>query len=288
MKRCLDCSALFDHAGWCCPACGSEPRFINGFPAFAPAAAEESNGYQPHFHAEFAVLEDANFWFKARNALITWALRKHFPDVRSFFEIGCGTGFVLAGVAANFPNASLTGAEIFSSGLPFAKTRAPAGEFVQMDARDIPYVEHFDVAGAFDVVEHIGEDERALREIHRSLRPGGGLLLTVPQHRWLWSAQDEAACHVRRYEADELRKKVSDAGFAILDETSFVSLLLPLMYLSRLRSRDLKACDPLVELRIDAAANQALLLVMQIEGALIRSGVRFPIGGSRLLVARKG
>jgi SAM-dependent methyltransferase len=288
MKRCLNCLTLFDHPGWACPACGAEPCFINGFPAFAPAAAEGSVGYQPHFHGEFAALEDANFWFKTRSALIIWALSKYFPDVESFLEIGCGTGFVLSGVAANFPNASLTGAEVFSSGLPFAKTRAGRGEFVQMDARDIPYVEHFDVAGAFDVVEHIEEDERALQEIHTSLRPGGGFLLTVPQHRWLWSAQDKAACHVRRYEADELRKKVSGAGFVILDEMSFVSLLLPLMYLSRLRKRDVEACDPFVELRIHPAANQALLFVMQIEGALIRAGVRFPVGGSRLLVARKG
>jgi SAM-dependent methyltransferase len=253
----------------------------------APDTASENDGYQPHFHAELASLEEVNFWFQARNELILWALQRYLPNLQSFLEIGCGTGFVLSGVASRFPNASLTGSEIFSSGLPFAAGRVPQAELVQMDARIIPYVEHFDAVGAFDVVEHIKADELVLREIHGSLRPGGGLILTVPQHRWMWSQQDVAACHVRRYEADELRQKVVGAGFSVLFETSFVSLLLPLMYLSRIRNKGLKTCDPLAELRIGKAANRALLSVMQFEGFLIRSGVRFPFGGSRLLVARK-
>jgi SAM-dependent methyltransferase len=148
-------------------------------------------------------------------------------------------------------------------------------------------VEHFDAVGAFDVIEHIKDDELVLREIHGSLRPGGGLIVTVPQHRWLWSHQDTAACHVRRYEAGELRQKVRRAGFSVLFETSFMSVLLPLMYLSRIRKKDVENYDPLAELRIGKAMNRMLLSMMQFEGFLIRSGLRMPFGGSRLLVARR-
>jgi SAM-dependent methyltransferase len=260
---------------------------VDGFPLLAPHTAAEGAGYESHFHAELASLEQGNFWFQARNELIVWALHRYHPELRSFLEIGCGTGFVLSSIAARFPHAALTGSEIFSSGLPFAAGRVPQAELIQMDARTIPYVEHFDAVGAFDVLEHIKDDELVLREIHGSLRPGGGLIVTVPQHRWLWSHQDTAACHERRYAAAELRRKVQRAGFSIIFESSFVSLLLPLMYLSRIRKQDLDAFDPLAELRIGNLANRMLLFVMRMEGLLIRSGIRMPVGGSRLLVARK-
>jgi hypothetical protein len=48
-----------------------------------------------------------------------------------------------------------------------------------------------------------------LAEMHRACRHGGGIILTVPQHRWLWSRTDEVAHHVRRYHAGELRRKVT-------------------------------------------------------------------------------
>jgi len=53
----------------------------------------------------------------------------------------------------------------------------------------------------------------------------------------LWSQPDEYACHVRRYEAQELHDKVEQAGFWVERETSFVSVLLPLMFMSRLSKR---------------------------------------------------
>ncbi|MCP5477943.1 MAG: methyltransferase domain-containing protein [Rhodanobacteraceae bacterium] len=70
------------------------------------------------------------------------------------------------------------------------------------------------IACAFDVLEHV-DDDTGLREMHRILRPGGRLLLTVPAHRWLWSRRDELAGHQRRYSRSLLSKRVRDAGFHI-------------------------------------------------------------------------
>ena len=118
------------------------------------------------------------------------------------------------------------------------------------------------------------------------MRSGGFLLLTVPQHPWLWSAADDYAHHVRRYTAQELRRKVLHAGFRIEYCTSFVSLLLPLMALQRLSSRN-QNYNPDNEFKISQLLNAALYLVMQLELALLRLGLRFPAGGSLLLLARK-
>jgi SAM-dependent methyltransferase len=289
MKRCTQCSVLFDSADWRCPACGFQPPITTGFPALAPQLAGAGQGFRSEYFPQLATLESGHFWFESRNRLIVWSLQRYFSHLCNFMEIGCGTGFVLSAIADTFPDARLTGSELFSAALPFAAERLPTGDFVQMDARALPYFEHFDVIGAFDVLEHIPEDEQALKAIHRALKPNGGLLVTVPQHRWLWSVQDELGSHVRRYTAAELRLKVAAAGFTTVYDTSFVSLLLPMMWLSRRRERGVLAKDdPLFELRIGRGANRLLSTIMAFEWHLIRFGIRFPFGGSFLLVARRG
>jgi SAM-dependent methyltransferase len=289
MKLCSACDASFDDPDWRCHYCGWAADSLDEFPALAPALAREGEGFRPEYFAALATLEAGNFWFQSRNALIVRALRRHVPNLQSFLEIGCGTGFVLSGIASAFPEAALAGSEIFSAGLPYAAKRVPKAEFMQMDARRIPFKSHFDAVGVFDVLEHIAEDEKVLAQIYRAIKPGGAIVLTVPQHPWLWSRQDEMACHVRRYTAGELRRKVEQAGFTIIQETSFVSLLLPIMWLSRRfgrRAQD-QDFDTLAELKIGEFANRLLRTVMDVERFALDCGMRFPAGGSRLLIARK-
>ena len=255
----------------------------------AAELADSSDGFNPEYFEQLASLEAGNFWFKSRNTLILLLLKQHCPRLGSFLEIGCGTGFVLSGIASTFPSATLVGAEIYTSGLQYAAQRVPVAQFMQMDARKIPFESHFDALGAFDVLEHIHEDSVVLMQIHQALRPGGVLILTVPQHPLLWSKQDEMACHVRRYTAKELEQKVSSAGFDIVDRGSFVALLLPLMWLSRRFDKNNKdgLHDAMSELRIGRLANLILSAAMFVEIIFTRAGVRFPAGGSLFLVARK-
>ncbi len=152
--------------------------------------AASGGGFKAEYFSSLAQLEARNFWFRGRNALIVWALGKYFPSTRSFLEVGCGTGFVLSGLASAFPQVKLSASELFSDGLRFAAERAPRASFMQMDARRMSFEEELGAVGAFDVLEHIEEDEEVLSAMARALRPGGGMLLTVPQHRWLWSASE--------------------------------------------------------------------------------------------------
>jgi len=246
-------------------------------------------GFKTHYFKELAELEAGNFWFRARNKLILWALHKYSPGLKSFLEIGCGTGFVISAISERFHEARLSGSEYFEEGLVYARQRVPGAEFTQMDARHIPYESDLDAIGAFDVLEHIEEDEAVLQQIWKALKPGGVVLITVPQHRWLWSAVDEYACHVRRYAANELHQKVYRAGFEIIRSTSFVSTLLPAMYLSRLLQwkKTNMSIDDVAGLRINPILNQLFEWLLNFELALIRVGVALPVGGSRLLVARK-
>lgn len=246
-----------------------------------------SGGYPREFFAELATLEDAHFWFQARDRLFRWAIRRYHPQALSMLEVGCGTGHVLNQLRLELPELRLVGSELFHEGLWQARERVgSAADLVLADARRLPFGEDFDVVGAFDVLEHIEEDGRVLAELHRVLRPGGMLLLTVPQHQWLWSEADVRAQHVRRYSRSTLHPLLERAGFEILRSTSFVSLLLPVMLVSRLRRT--RSADPLAELRLASWLNTVLGRVMTTERAAIQRGITFPWGGSRLVIARRG
>lgn len=288
MKRCLHCFQTFESLDWHCPRCGWQPERSGNLPLFSPELARNNSGFRASSFGPLAVLEADYFWFRGRNALIIWALGKYGAGVSSFMEIGCGTGFVLQGIARRFPKMRLVGSEIYPEGIAFSAERIRNGEFMQMDARQIPFMAEFDAVGAFDLLEHIEEDEKVLQQIQQALKPGGLLMLTVPQHRWLWSPTDENACHVRRYPLKELHDKVTLAGFTIVRSTSFVASLLPFMLISRLAQRGKsESFDPYEEFRIHPILNRILGGFLRLELGLIRMGVSFPVGGSRLLVAKK-
>lgn len=288
MIDCPRCHRHYTAPEYRCPDCGHTIERIHGFLAWAPDLADTRDGFNPDYFAQLAAHESRHFWFRARNRLIVRALQRHVPHLRDFMEIGCGTGYVLGGIARAFPAARLAGSELHPQGLEFAAQRLPQAELMQMDARAIPYREAWDVIGAFDVLEHIREDDAVIRAVHAALRPGGAFLLTVPQHPSLWSQMDELACHQRRYRAKDLHRQLRQAGFQIRRSSSFVTLLLPLMMLARRRARPTAPqYDPLQELQIAPWLNRCLEFVLTLERRLICAGINLPVGGSRLVLAIK-
>lgn len=288
MRICSRCGTPFSGTAWACPACHGEPPFVDGIRSFLAGEDRTSAGYDTSYYEKLAALERESFWFRSRTRLILYALERYVPRLERYLEIGCGTGLVLSAVAERFPRASLAGSDLHRAGLSYAARRAPSSDLYLMDARRMPFSGEFDAIGTFDVLEHMEEDGEALRQMHRALADGGWLIATVPHHPFLWSRTDELAQHVRRYDRAGLRAKAEQAGFTVVRLTAFVSLLFPLMALSRFMRRGSREGDAVVdELRVGPWTNAALERVLDLERLLIRAGVSFPFGGSLLLVARK-
>ncbi len=267
---------------------------IEGIKCYNPQTALSNDYYPEEAYDELFKLERNNFWFRARNRLISYLFKKYVPsdeDLKTL-EIGCGTGYVLSGLQ-KFTNLKLAGAEIFIRGLHFASKRLPGIEFFQLDAVNLPFTSEFDIICAFDVLEHIGQDEKTLKNIYIALKNNGLFFVSVPQHRFIWSAIDELSNHKRRYTKKELKEKLRKSGFDILYFSSFVFLLFPFMVISRFlnkkalpRKKD-NTINLLHELKINPFLNYIFYLVMMVDELLIKSGIRLPFGGSLIGVAKK-
>lgn len=260
---------------------------MTGNPPLASRTARPTGGYDPVLFDRLARLEDRSFWFRARNRLIVDLVRERSAPGNRFLELGCGTGYVLQAVVRQCGLRG-TGIELYSDGLRHARSRVPEADLVELDATDTQYRDEFDLAGAFDVLEHVEDDLALLRVLQRAVRPGGWVLLTVPQHPWLWSAADVNAGHIRRYRRAELLDLVRRAELTPVQVTSFVTALLPAMAVSRLRNRRPRpSFDPLAGLVVPAPVSQLFEFLLDGERALIRRGMPLPAGGSLVVVARR-
>jgi len=237
-------------------------------------------------YKRLAAAEGSSWWFLSRNKIIVWALQKYNSDFKEFLEIGCGTGFVLKEIRKSFPDIKLHATEYFEEGLIYAKKRVPDAEFRVLDATKMKDLNLYNAVGAFDVIEHIKDDELALKNISNALKQEGNLFLTVPQHKWLWSAIDESSFHVRRYTKEDLIIKVENAGFEIIYTSSFITFLLPFMWISRLGNRK-STLKSKGEFKIARWLNKCFELIMFLEIWLLKLGVKYPFGGSLLLIAKK-
>jgi len=265
--------------------CGFAPSMIDGVPVLAPELAGGNPADAAYAYQDLRDAEERHFWFTSRHRLIAWAIRRYFPDARTFFDVGCGTGGVLAALRPILPRLRFSAGDALIAGLAFAKAQLPDVSFVQIDLRRLPFECEFDLFGAFDVLEHLDDDGLALREMFRSTKPGGGVILTVPQHQFLWSALDDYSHHRRRYRRRDLIDKVKGAGYHVLRATSFMTLTMPLQLLSRARQQNAATLDPAGEMRLNPAVNATLATMCAAERAAVRAGVSFPFGGSLLVVA---
>jgi SAM-dependent methyltransferase len=266
---------------------------IDGFRCYAPELAGDFGDYPQEGFDVTASVEASSFWCRSRNRVLRRVIERFTDRSRRLhmLEIGCGIGGVV-GELRRFPHLQLTASEIYLQGLRYARSRFPDVAFIQLDAMAIPFEAEFDIVGAFDVLEHIQDDESVMRGVNRALRGGGLFLVTVPQYPWLWSALDEIVRHKRRYRRLELRQKLRRNGFDVLFMSSFVTLLFPAMAASRLISRTRTTSVDrreafASEVVLPKAANRVCDWVMRVDEALLGAGIPLPFGGSLLAVARK-
>ena len=143
--------------------------------------------------------DERHWWYRARREVVAALIRRKVtpPKDAQLLEIGCGTGHNLAMLgefgAVDALEVDEVARGIAEERLGHEVLSAPLPELVGVPDG------HYDMVAAFDVIEHIPDDEAALEGIARVLKPGGKLVMTVPAHQWMWSAHDVVNHHQRRY-----------------------------------------------------------------------------------------
>ena len=243
-------------------------------------------GYPRSAFERIARIEENHAWFSHRADLLIWAMNRFFPESSSFLEVGCGTGLLLKAIKLSRPELQVWGGDMHEEGLCFAREKLPDVQFFNLDAREELPLDEVDVIGSFDVLEHIEQDELVLGNFRSKVSSAGGIIITVPNHPWLWGEIDVYSGHVRRYTASELTRKVESAGFQVVFRSAFVSTLLPLVAISRMKQRVFGLKDPYGELEINPLVNEVLKKLCYPERLFIEAGNSLPIGSSLLLVAK--
>ncbi len=141
---------------------------------------------------------------------------------------------------------------------------------VQADALTLPFPDAcLDLVVAYDVLEHIQDDDRAVQEICRVLRPGASALIAVPADPRLWSAHDEAVDHVRRYTRSTLVPLLERNGMDVASVASWNVLLRPVAAWRRRNSTgsDMERMSPVLNLGLRAiVATERYLPVKSLPG----------------------
>jgi len=302
MIRCPLCKCLYavpererEREEISCPFCKFVIPFEKGISRFSE---DESDEY--FFPVEaFSILyekEDAHFWFRSRTRIIESFIKRHISlDPASdtkFCEVGCGTGLLSKHLVKKGYRVSCC--DLFFEGLLFARERGSGDEYFQCNLLEFPFFNEFDVILACDVLEHIAEDTNALSQLFEALKPGGYCIITVPAGKSLWSETDVHAGHKRRYDRDEIIRKVKYSGFLPVRTSYFMTIPFPILWVKRVLSNSLKG--PLAEsgdgmkvsneLDLPWILNELLYLSLLPERMIIPH-VNLPFGSSLICIAQK-
>jgi SAM-dependent methyltransferase len=193
-------------------------------------------------YQQMAELDDRHWWYRARRRILAELIRREgqLPRHAQILEIGCGTGHNLA-MLGEFGHVDALELDDEARALSEKRLgrkimRSPLPELSEVCDR------HYDLIGAFDVIEHIDDDVAAVAAIATKLKAGGKFMIAVPAHRWMWTAHDVVNHHKRRYSKRALKALIENSPMRLDKIGYFNSLLFPLAVaeraVSKLRGRD--------------------------------------------------
>jgi len=241
--------------------------------------------------ARYHQLGDTYWWLAGKYEIIMDCIAHVVPpsSMLAILDAGCGPGNMLDRLSRC---GTVTGSDLALPALRFSLGRGHRRVVLsRLDVLGLR-TQRFDLVTAIDVLEHMPDDAAGLREIHRVLRPGGTVVITVPAFEMLWGSNDEIYGHYRRYRGAQMAGLLAATGFDVIKLSYFQPLyFLPLLlfrWYRKLRSGDtdrpIAERDDFVEL--PPWLNRVLTRLLAAEKYILRR-FTFPFGATLMCVGRK-
>ena len=240
-------------------------------------------------HEEYEVMyqvEDHHWWYRGLEHITCRLLDREMGRAGQLqiLDAGCGTGAVLKYLQ---PYGHTSGFDYAAEALRFSTQRGHSN-LSQASVMQLPYADQtFDLITSFDVICETGvEENQALREFARALKPKGGLLLRLPAYSWM-RGQHDVAVHVQhRFTAREVRSKLIAAGL-IPTRISYANTFFFIAALKRLSERIFPPKQNGSDLTLNPGPlNKIFQSILSAEARLI-TGPGLPFGLTVIAFARK-
>jgi len=155
-------------------------------------------------------------WYLGPRDKFVLKIVKKFTDLNAskiILDAGCGTG----GVISSLPSTGIlkVGNDMSSRSLDLGMKSSRITNGIQASNTHLPFKDEiFDISISSEVLEHVGDDLSALKELCRVTKHR--IILTVPAHRYLWTDSDDILLHQRRYSKSELSDLIKKADMRIV------------------------------------------------------------------------
>lgn len=237
----------------------------------------EQQVYDYHTASQFK-----HWWFKGRFDIVQSFCAALNGTNQRILEIGAGFGAMLP-ILKKWGNVDAI--EIYE---PAHEQLMQYGADQVLKIGDFPQTipeKTYTTVAMFDVLEHIEDDQKALRRIHDEvLEDDGHLVITVPAYEWLWTHFDDINQHFRRYTRSNLMSKVKAAGFSDLRCSYYMTFLFPLAVLQRIVQKLTRTGE--TNETPGSFLNSLFYRIFSSEKQLVKA-VGMPFGLSIILVAKK-
>jgi SAM-dependent methyltransferase len=157
-------------------------------------------------------LDEENYWFR-RHEVVYQRLAQRCAG-REVLEAGCGEGYgadLIAGVARQ-----VIAVDYDESAVAHVRARYPRVQVIHGNLTELPLADgSVDAVVNFQVIEHLWDQDRFVRECARVLRSSGLLMVSTPNRITFSPGRDTPInpFHTRELNADELTQLLVDAGF---------------------------------------------------------------------------